>query len=518
MTTCIRPGIGLVASSMETLLNTSSFLMRGPIGEMAAMATIGGIAGASLIELVGNPHDAAIVGLATCMAAWLALATLMPWRQPVVTAASRAIVAADLLAAEPARRAHRRQAAKRDSAVASLAALAVIGLLLELTPAGSTLATWLEQTLGGFWTAQILFAVAAITVACRVLSLPVHIRRHLIARRHNASRSWMGLLREQVKAALLGGALLAVPLVGLAALARLAPHWWWVWAALIAGAMWLILRFGLPQLVLLGAKPLPAGPLRQRLLALIAQAGIAVRDIVVVNARTGDARANAGLITAHRHTIMLYKSALPASTDDQSSITEPATNTDPQTTGKQAATPSAPTIGQLAAVVAHELGHGVPGEVFVTTAMKLVQLTAVMCGLYLLNSSTWLLELIHAPSITDPHAIGLYPLLTVAVGVPFTVLNNLIGRRYGAHADLFALDLTGDATSFSDVVRANAGTGTLDVDPDPVSRALWWNHPSTVERIAAIHAWERHQKAAQKTSLAHPAEPGQQPTPAGHDR
>src|SRR6266545_1460577 len=84
-----------------------------------------------------------------------------------------------------------------------------------------------------------------------------------------------------------GYAARAVTLLGFYALARYAGEAWWVWAALGAAALTVLLSFVFPVLiepVFNKFAPMPDGPLRASLLALAERDGVPVRDVLVADA------------------------------------------------------------------------------------------------------------------------------------------------------------------------------------------------------------------------------------------
>ena len=135
----------------------------------------------------------------------------------------------------------------------------------------------------------------------------------------------------------------AVALLGFFAVTRLAPRWWWAWAAAGAAALIVLLSFVFPVLVepvFNKFTPMADGPLRTDLIALAARDGVPVRTCWSPTRRGGRPRVNAyvsGLGPTRR--IVVYDTLL------------------------REAPPA-----EVAAVVAHELGHAKDGDVLTGTA------------------------------------------------------------------------------------------------------------------------------------------------------
>ena len=77
--------------------------------------------------------------------------------------------------------------------------------------------------------------------------------------------------------------------------------------------------------------------------------------------------------------------------------------------------------------------------------------------------------------------------LSTLVGTP---LANVVSRRVEARADVHALDLTGDPTTFATMERQLALSNLADLKPHPLVTALG-THPSAPQRLALARSWAR---------------------------
>jgi STE24 endopeptidase len=138
-------------------------------------------------------------------------------------------------------------------------------------------------------------------------------------------------------------------------------------------------------------------------------------------------------------------------------------------------------------VVAHELGHvrydDVPhGLLWLAIATPF--------GLFAASRMTAHL----APAEERPGPAAL-PALALSVGVVaflLGIVSNQLSRRVEARADSFALELTGEPRAFISFEQRITLQNVGDPDPPGVTSFLLGTHPTTVQRIGAALAYERH--------------------------
>ena len=86
------------------------------------------------------------------------------------------------------------------------------------------------------------------------------------------------------------------------------------------------------------------------------------------------------------------------------------------------------------------------------------------------------------------------PLLLAVMTLLSTVsgpVANLVSRRVEARADVYSLDLTRDAATFSAAQQRLARTNLSDLEPHPLAFVLFATHPSTTQRLALAREWQR---------------------------
>jgi STE24 endopeptidase len=261
----------------------------------------------------------------------------------------------------------------------------------------------------------------------------------------------------------------AVVLLGFFGVARLAPRWWWAWVAAGAAGLAVLFSFVFPVLVeplFNKFTPMPAGALREDLLAMAAQDGVPARDVLVADASRRTTALNAyvsGLGPTRR--IVVYDTLLREA-------------------------PAA----EVEAVVAHELGHAKRNDVLTGTLLGAFGAAAAVCAAYLLGSWTGLLRRAGVESITDPRAVALLLALAAVAGLVAAPWQSRVSRLIEARADAHALDVTHDPSTVETMERRLATTNLADVDPPRLEYLMFASHPSVVERIAAARAYGRGER------------------------
>jgi STE24 endopeptidase len=104
-----------------------------------------------------------------------------------------------------------------------------------------------------------------------------------------------------------------------------------------------------------------------------------------------------------------------------------------------------------------------------------------MCALFLLVGA----------GVGDPRRIPLVLALYAVVGFAVSPLTNVVSRHIEARADAHSLALTADPQTYVAAQRKLAVSGLDDLVPAPVLYALFFSHPSPVQRLAMARDWAR---------------------------
>lgn len=411
-------------------------------------------AGVALLVLTG-----ALIAVIAMTTPWRPLPTPSGGRTPVE-------VARDFSPAQV----HREQAfhrALRPSAFARLGAGLLVAAVLGFTPLGARLVEVVARPLGGGWGWQAGIGALSLSAIGQLVTLPLSVYSEIVLRRYGLStQDWGSWTLDLLKAFALGTGLAVAVLLGFIAVTRAAPRTWWAWTAAGAAALVIILSYLYPVVVEPAFNkftPMPAGDLRESLLAMARQDGVPVRDVLVADASRRTTSLNAyvsGLGSTRR--IVVYDTLL-------------------------AKAPPA----EVRLVVAHELGHAKRNDVRTGTLIGALGAAAACCLAYLLLTWPWLLARAGVRGAQDGRSVALL-LAIIALGGLLTLpMQSLVSRRIEARADVHSLDLTRDPASFVDSEKRLAITNLSELAPNPFVYTVFFSHPSGPERIALARDWQR---------------------------
>jgi STE24 endopeptidase len=237
---------------------------------------------------------------------------------------------------------------------------------------------------------------------------------------------------------------------------------WWLWTGLAMLCVTVLLANLAPVLLLpifFKLTPLPDGEVKQRALALAAQARTRVRGIYSMNMSSKTTAANAMVIgLGNTRRIVIGDTLLDRYTQDE-----------------------------IAFVVAHELGHQVHRDI---PKLIVVQTLTTLIGLFIVNL------VLHAVvgSVTLYHGLAdpaTMPLVAAALGVFALILlpvTNSYSRHVEHQADVYGLEATRDPQAFISAMTRLANQNLAEVEPSPLVEFMLHNHPSVGRRLAYARA------------------------------
>ncbi len=409
-------------------------------------------------------------------AAWLALAALViviaalvvvfvPWRAAAIPGSSTVPDAArDFSGAELSRSAAL-AACIQPSTLLSLGVSLLIAASLALTSVGARIVAAVASPLGGGWAWQVILGSLALALIGRLATLPFSAYAETVLRKYGLStRDWSLWGADVAKSFAIGVGLTTLALLILYGTMRLAPRFWWAIAAGLIAALVVLGSFLYPVLIEPAFNrftPMPASQLRADLLDMAERDAVPVADILVADASRRTTALNAyvsGFGSTRR--IVVYDTLLESETD-----------------------------AVVRSVVAHELGHAKFRDLLIGTAIGAMGAAAAAIAGYLLAGWAPLLRRAAAPSLADPRSLALVLFILAAAGLLLTPAQSLISRQFESRADIHALDLTRDPTTFVDMQRRLAIRNITDLEPNPIYYWVFFNHPSAVERIAVARDW-----------------------------
>jgi STE24 endopeptidase len=340
-----------------------------------------------------------------------------------------------------------------------------VPLLVALTPPGRRLVDRVVERVGPHRPARAATVlVLAVMVVTELLVLPIAFWAGFVQDGRYGLRT-QGLAGWAYDWAVANGLALAaaavVVLLGYTLVRRL-PRAWppvVVLAGVLATAGVVFLGPLVVEPLTFRTEPLPAGPVRDEVDAVVARSGIDFERILVADASRRSTRRNAyvsGLWGSRR--IVLYDTLVD--------------NHPP---------------AEVGAVLAHELGHHRHGDL---TRGTLSSATGLAIGVYLLafvvRRRTARGKQDH---VADPRAAVLVLGLVLVLNAISLPVQNLASRRAEAAADLAALDLTRDPDTF---VAKNLGLSRANLSnprPPAWTHALWSTHPMVVSRLEMAERW-----------------------------
>jgi Zn-dependent protease with chaperone function len=240
-------------------------------------------------------------------------------------------------------------------------------------------------------------------------------------------------------------------------LLAVSPNTWWLWAGL-AMLLFTVVLANLAPILLLPLfyklTPLPDGDVKQRALALAAQAHTRVRGIYSMNMSTKTTAANAAVMgLGNTRRIVIGDTLLNHYTPDEIEV-----------------------------VVAHELGHQVHRDI---PKLILVQTVTMLGGLYLVNLA------LHAVvgavpayhGLSDPATMPLVAAVLGIFGLVVLPLTNGFSRVVERQADGYAIESTGKVSAFISAMTRLANQNLAELSPNPLVEFFLYNHPSIGNRL-----------------------------------
>lgn len=280
--------------------------------------------------------------------------------------------------------------------------------------------------------------------------------------RFGFNKSTLGLwVMDHVKGTLLTVAI-GFPLAwALLALVSWVGALWWVWGFALLFSFQLLMLVLYPKVILpLFNKltPLAAGEQRERLMALADRTGFRAQTIEVMDGSKRSAHSNAFFTGFGRFRRIVLFDTLIAQLAQ----------------------------AELEAVLAHEIGHYKRGHIpqrLVTGAVLQFGAFAVIAWL---AQAPWFNPAFGLPAGAQAPTFLLFGLLGGLVTFWFSPIGNWISRRHEYEADAFARQAMGDAAPMIGALHKLAQKNLTNLNPHPLYSAVYYSHPTIVERERAL--------------------------------
>lgn len=246
---------------------------------------------------------------------------------------------------------------------------------------------------------------------------------------------------------------------------KILPHTWWIWGFAAIFMFQLLLMVLWPRLIMPlfnKLEPLPAGSLRERLLALGERTGFTAATIQVIDGSKRSSHSNAFFTGFGKfRRIVLYDTLI-----EQLSETE------------------------LESVLAHEIGHYKKGHIPKTLVIAAVSGFLGFGMIALLAQSAFFFESFgFAKEDGMVPALLLFSMLSGLVTFWLTPLFNKRSRKHEYEADAFALAaMNNDPEPLVSSLRKMHEKNLSNLTPHPIYSAFHYSHPTLLEREAALVA------------------------------
>ncbi|MFO1281702.1 MAG: M48 family metallopeptidase [Burkholderiales bacterium] len=372
---------------------------------------------------------------------------------------------ADKVSAEAHRKAADYTIARTRLAIASTIAGTLV--LLALTRGrGVAFLSGLTGLLDAHPVVQDLALIVAVVLVSALVSLPFSLwRTFVIEARYGFNRTTPALWSADLVKGTLVAAAIGLPIAAVViALMRAAGSSWWIWAWAAWMAFQVLMLAAYPTLIapLFNTfKPLPEGPLRDRVEALLARCGFASRGLYVMDGSRRSSHGNAYFTGFGRAKRIVFFDTLV----DRLSPEE------------------------TEAVLAHELGHYRLKHVAKRIAWSAAASLVFFALLAALATADWFYQGLYVPPSPGRPGVALVLFFLALPVFTFVLapLGSWYSRRHEFEADAYAAGHASAAALAGALVRLyedNASTLT----PDPVYSFFYDSHPAAAQRVARLEA------------------------------
>ncbi|MBU6436352.1 MAG: M48 family metallopeptidase [Betaproteobacteria bacterium] len=346
-----------------------------------------------------------------------------------------------------------------------LLGLAIAWLLLA-SRWSARVRSWAER-LARRWPLQALLYALFYIVVSFVLSLPLTIYQGFV-REHQygfATQTFWPWFGEQITALAVNAVIGSVALLAVYTVIRRAPRTWWVWGTVVSIGLLAFVVLISPLYIdpLFNTyKPLPPGPVRDKILSLARANSIPATDVYEFDASRQTTRISANVSGLGGTTAIRLNDNLLLRTSQP----------------------------EIEGVMAHEMGHYVLNHIYKMLVMFGVLLAAGFAFV------SWAAERVIARvgarwqlrGVSDLAALPLLAALLSMFMFAATPIVNTIIRTQEAEADIFGLNASRQPDGFAEVDLKLVEY--RKADPGPIEEFLFYDHPAPRKRIEMAMRWK----------------------------
>ena len=242
--------------------------------------------------------------------------------------------------------------------------------------------------------------------------------------------------------------------------------WWWVWAFAATAVFQLVMNVLSPLVIapmFNTFTPLPAGSLKERIMALAASLGFRTRGIFVVDGSRRSRHSNAyftGLGSAKR--IVLYDTLVSTGSEEE-----------------------------ILSVLAHEIGHEKLNHVKTGIALSMA---LSLAGFWIISLLLPWEPLYRAFGFVQPSYQAILVLIAFCSGPVMYFLQpffSMYSRRHEYHADRFAVRGVGTASGLRSALLRLGRENLSNLTPHPLYSFFHSTHPTLTERLEELDRLQR---------------------------
>ncbi|TCL65308.1 STE24 endopeptidase [Hydrogenispora ethanolica] len=206
--------------------------------------------------------------------------------------------------------------------------------------------------------------------------------------------------------------------------------------------------------------PLPDGPLKERITALVGQTGFTIRGIFMADESRKSGHANAQFAGFGRNkTIILFDNLVDHYTDEE-----------------------------ILAVLAHEIGHGKKKHLLKLMLMVLVESLLFLVFAFYLLTADFTFQAFAIPKLFYSGLFITYVFFFDVLSFYIMPFSSRFSRKLEYEADAFSRKLIGTAGPLVSVFKKFIVNELDNINPHPLYEAFYYSHPTLWKRIKALES------------------------------
>jgi len=144
------------------------------------------------------------------------------------------------------------------------------------------------------------------------------------------------------------------------------------------------------------------------------------------------------------------------------------------------------TVGELIAVLAHEMGHYKKKHIYQSMVLGILQMGMMLYLLSIFLSYQPLFDAFYMPHKSVYAGLIFFGMLYSPLGFIFGIFLQMLSRRNETEADRFSVETTHDPNSMVEALKKLSVHNLSNLLPHPLYVFLNYSHPPVLERIEAI--------------------------------